>query len=262
MYHKRLDSRSLDLALVAACAILAALVPLAVPGNTWPRIVLTIPLVLILPGYAITAALFPEPPLRMPHRVLLTLSLSIAATIGGGFALNATRWGLNTGPFAALLAGVTILAASIAFSRRSATGGEVAREGMGLRPYQWLLFGLAVVVVGLALHVARTGAIEQPSPGFTQLWLLPSTDGNQSTVRLGIANMEGEAVTYSLRVREGNAVIAEWPALALSSGGTWETVVQLPNPQGGSEPVEALLYRANAPDTVYRRVVLQGGDRH
>ena len=101
--------RNLDLwAIVAVAGAGLALQWLAVvPGL---RAAGGLALAVVCPGLALTAALFPGRLLAWPERVLFSLGLSLAAAILGAVLLNGTIWGLTTGVWAALFAGVTLAA--------------------------------------------------------------------------------------------------------------------------------------------------------
>src|SRR3989442_14452354 len=58
-------------------------------------IILALPLVLLLPGYTLTEALFPKRPFGAAQRLTLSLGLSLAITILSGFVLNLLPQGLG-----------------------------------------------------------------------------------------------------------------------------------------------------------------------
>ena len=74
--------------------------------------------VLALPGYAITAAIFPWKILTGLERLLFTVGLSLTATILCGLVLNLTPWGLQTTSWTVLLSIVTLVASLAAMQRR------------------------------------------------------------------------------------------------------------------------------------------------
>lgn len=255
-------AKSLDLAAVAAWVGLAMLSILIGLSNTPSRLLLTIPLVIFLPGYALVAALFPRSTLAIAERLTFSLGISIVLTIMGGFLLNLTSWGIQAESWTLLLAGLTLTATALAFMRRrfgtgtGAAGLSVGRVKLLMRPRDVLFFGIAAFVTLSALVVARQGVIEQDNTDFTQFWILPLQD---NSVRLGFNNEEKATVTYRLQLQADNRVIHEWPGIVLASGQKWETVYDLPNK---TEPLKnqaivALLFRSDMPNVVYRRVALQ-----
>jgi len=119
-----------------------------------------------------------------------------------------------------------------------------------------LLLGLAVVIACGAVAVSVIGAERQPYSGFTQLWILPAGGANaENAVRLGVSNMEATAMEYRLAVSVDGKVVKEWPSIDLELNEKWEATLVLP-PTGSVARVEADLYRADAPTTIYRHVVL------
>jgi hypothetical protein len=69
--------------------------------------------------------------------------------------------------------------------------------------------------------------------------------------------MESTAIEYTLAVNVDGKVVKEWPSIDLEPNGRWEaTLVLLQTGHAGAIRVEADLYRADAPTTIYRHVVL------
>lgn len=215
-------------------------------------------LVLVLPGYAVMAAAFPRSTLAAPERLLLSFGLSVALTALGGLTLNWLPWGLQASSWMVLLGGITVGAGIVARRRRHTTI-VLARGGTGLTARQALLLGLAALLAAGAVGVARHGASQQHAPGIAQLWILPSTVGHQLNVRLGVRSLEATVVQYRLQVVVGGQVASEWPTITVEAGATWETTMVLPRKQDDAQTIEVLLYRADAPEVVYRRVVLRLG---
>jgi hypothetical protein len=106
--------------------------------------------------------------------------------------------------------------------------------------------------------ISIVGAERQPRSGFTQLWILPEGGANaEHAVRLGMSNMEATAMEYTLTVNVDGKVVKEWPSVGLEPDGEWKAILVLPpTGQAGAVRVEADLYRADAPTTIYRHVVL------
>ncbi len=252
--------RSMDLLAVVATTIVAAVLALLVPPGIVLIRILTLPLVLLLPGYALVSALFPNRSLGVAERLMFSLGLSLAIVILGGLGLNWTPFGLRASSWAVLLAGITLAASAVALVRRrgrsmSAPGWlRVGNVGFTLR--QGLLLGLAVAIVCGAVAVSIIGAERQSYAGFTQLWILPAGGANpENAVHLGVSNMESTAMEYRLAVNVGGKVVRQWPAIDLEPNKQWEATLVLP-PTASVARVEADLYRADAPTTIYRHVVL------
>ncbi len=254
MYHK-----SYDLFVVMAVATIAMVGAIVGLDYVLPRVVLAFLLVLILPGYALVAALFPQGALELPEYCLLIIGFSIAVTGLGGFVLNVTPWGLQVETWAILLCG-SILVASMAglARRRKYPHVAVTPLSMHINVRGALLFFLAALIVTGTLATARIQAQQhaKASAQFTQLWILPANEAERDAVRLGINNMETTTNRYKLQVEARGAVIHEWPLVVLEPGNTWETTLSLPTMQPELEAVEAKLYRVDQPETVYRRGLL------
>lgn len=240
---------------VVVAAISGAMV-LLLPGTQVVRLVAALPLLFFLPGYAITAALFPKRSLGIPEQVLFSLGVSIAVVIAGSFALHWTPWGLQARSWVGLLFCVILVASFLAAKRWQKTGpvsGTPFNFVLDVR--QGLLLGLAALVITAAVVLARTPLPPQGIQGYTQLWILPVSNDNPATVRVGISSMEFTPTEYSLRVLLVGEVVQEWPTIQLQPGEKWETNVILPENSIGK--VEAVLYRLDTPNDIYRRVTLQ-----
>ncbi|NQE05604.1 hypothetical protein C5S32_07005 [ANME-1 cluster archaeon GoMg1] len=110
-----------DLALVILVVLLCTPFVLIPPLNETPvRILLGLPLVLFLPGYALIATLFPrKDDLDAIERIALSFGLSIAITPLLGLALNYTPFGIRLLPVLIVLSVFTISLALGAYVRRS-----------------------------------------------------------------------------------------------------------------------------------------------
>jgi hypothetical protein len=93
------------------------------------------------------------------------------------------------------------------------------------------------------------GEAAQPQEGFTQLWMIPEANGD--AVRLGFENHENSADHYNLRVTTEGQTLADWTALSLADGQSWEQTVVLPALPTGTHQIDAELYR-NDDQTPYR----------
>jgi uncharacterized membrane protein len=274
-----MNHRSFDIFVVAAIAIVAtalALTPDNVPGRF-----LAVPLVLVLPGYALTSALFAKRALGVPERLVFSLALSLVIVILGGLLLNWTPFGLHTISWSVLLGGVTLSASALALVRRQgqsvssilphepgkqwqfafvrrrgqsvSASGQFESVDVGLTFRQVLLFGLALVVVCGAVFVSIIGAERQPFPGFTQLWILPES----GAIRLGVNNMELAGKEYRLDVSVDGHYVKEWHSIDLMPNEKWEASLVLPQIRhAGTTQVEAQLYTKDAPTRIYRHVIL------
>ncbi len=257
-----MNHRSLDIFVVIACTLITIVLVFAIPASTLAGRIWTLPLVLLLPGYALTSALFVKQELGALERFIFSLGLSLPVVILGGLVLNLTPFGLRAGSWAVFLGSITMCASIMALfrrhGRRGFTAGQPIIRWPGFNVGQARLLVLAGLIVCGALVVAIIGAEQQPRPGFTQLWMLPASGANaKEAVRLGVSNRESTAMNYRLDVNINGRVVKEWSPIVLNPGEEWEVTFALPQTQFlGIKRVEADLYRINSPRTVYRQVVL------
>ncbi len=257
-----MNSRSLDIFWVMGITIVAVALVFALPSTNVIGRALTLPLVLVLPGYALTSALFPRQVLGGLERVVFSLALSLGIVILGGLVLNFTAFGLHASSWAILLSSITLIASTVAFVRRRGRNVSASAwlrvKGSVLTFRQGLLLGLAAVVVCGAVAVSYRGAAQQPFPGFTQLWVLPADGASvKNIIRLGVSNMELTAMEYNISVKMEGKVVKVWPSIDLKPKEKWEATLVLPQTtHTRTTKVEALLYQTSAPTKIYRHAVL------
>lgn len=249
---------ALDLILVIAITCMSIILTEAEVGNVALRAVFALPLVLVLPGYALLAAACARSHLGIAEQVLFSLGLSLATTAVGGALLNWSPWGLQTDSWALLLGVVTLGASAVALKRRSARPTLMLYR---LRPLmhgrQAALVGLAALVLGSAIAMGWIGAARQQTPGFTQLWALPASAANQHhAIRLGVKNMEATTMTYEVDIVVNGKDVVKLPHVQAAPQHTWQTTVALPGDVPTGALVDVVLYRASAPGTAYRHVDL------
>jgi uncharacterized membrane protein len=199
-------TRPWDLLAVAALAVGGALVALA-DAPPWLRVPLGLASVLVAPGYAFVAALYPERHHGAPdegepkgkdaqpeaprrgleplERAALSLGLSIAIVPLLGLALNYTPWGIREGPIVATLGAFTAATLGVAWWRRRALPED---ERLLLRVHvespAWSERGrldqlLTVALVGAVLFAAGSLVYVLATPrqaeAFTEFYVLGPT---------------------------------------------------------------------------------------
>ncbi len=284
-----MKQKSIDIFVAIGITFIGVLLAFIVTPNIIALRLLTLPLIFLLPGYALTSALFPGRDFGFVERILFSLGLSLLIVILGGLILNSTPFGLRTSSWAIFLGVITLGACAVALARRSrkpinpgvgatedlseetrATGkGSVfgGRGGiLGGRPQEYapttfrqgLLLGLAALIVCGAVVMSIIGAEQQSFPGFTQLWILPASGANaKNSVLVGVKNMEKTTMQYRLTVQENGKVVKQWSAIDLQQGQNWQMTLVIPQAQQSSRiMVEALLYRSGISSTAYHHVVL------
>lgn len=245
--------------IVAAVAVLlAALFTLLTVNNSALRVVFALPLVLVVPGYAITTALWSRHMLKSVERLLFSVGLSLSVVILGGLVLNLTRWGLQAGSWAVMLGGITLGASAVALLRwRNDVAVPAVPPGARFNLREGLLLAFAAVGVAAAVGLARFPAPQQGVQGYTVLGMVPAADRDQQAVRVGVYSKEFSSIQYRLDLEVNDQVVQQWALIELNPGGTWENVVQLPAEQLNAQKVEAVLYRVDDPTSVYRQVTLK-----
>lgn len=240
------------LLVVAGSVILLLILVLA--GITALQTILALPVVLFLPGFALTHLLFPRERLGFPERLLLSLALSVALTVLIGLGLNWSPWGLTAATlWTALLLVLAVEAAVIVFARRL-RWRDVIRlpANPNFTARQWVLVSLAVLVTITAFFVALAPVDQQGFEGYTTLWIQPT--GVPDTLQLGVNSEEFQSTKYQIRF-ELNGTVREGPTLELEPGETWEGMLQIPGEELVGNPLTVLLYRLDHPNEVYRHAV-------
>jgi uncharacterized membrane protein len=211
-----------DLTLVVALACLAFVAAL-LSAPVWLRAPLLVPLVLVLPGYALAAILFPLRTISPAERGVYSVGLSIAIAAIGGLVIQLVV-GLDRDIWAAFLALVTIAAGV-----RGLRGGERERMTFSLTkmprslPIAGAVFLAAAVIAGMAIASAGDGLRDaQAKIHFTDFWLLPGGGGPRTEhVSVGLRSHEGRTDHYTVRLsREGLPLTTE--SLTLRAGEQWE----------------------------------------
>jgi len=233
--HLEVRKRPDDLiACIALALLLVALVFLA-PEST-ARQILGLVFVLFLPGYAATAALFPEnDQIDGIERVALSFGLSIAIVPLIGLGLNFTPWGIRLDPILASVSAFIISASLVAWYRRMRLPEDerfVIVVDVELDFWKMplvdkaLTIGIAVMLV--ASVVVLAWAITTPRVGerFTQLAILgpdgTATDyprnltiGEDGRVLISVKSFEHRTADYTLaiiltNVTDNTTVVDSW----------------------------------------------------
>jgi len=245
----KLINKSPDLVISIIVCLLALVVALSGMQNAL-RVLLTIPLAFILPGYTLVAAIYGQRTLATEIHIVFAIALSVSMIALGGLLLNFTDAGLNTTSWLIYLSVLTLVASGLALLRRQRSNSFTSPDfSLNFSWSQAAMCGMAVVLAFVAIRTARIGIDAQPRESFTELWMLPPT---QDEVQIGIQNEEGILTSYRLVVRSGDDVLAEWNNVELKPGEQWQEQFSA----AGQPNIEASLYRTFEPDTVYRTVAL------
>lgn len=235
------------------------------------RILLGIPFVLLAPGYAIQAALFPHPGELDPvARSAFSFGLSIAASPFVLIVLNVLGFGAQFEPIAISLGFIILAGALATFLRlRRAPAGEGSRSDFRVDLKGWWasqdsFSRWAYAFLAFAFTVAGVSGIlvSQESPGepFTEFYLLDSqglsldyprevTAGTQVFCMLAVVNHEGQPGEYRIvAVGGGNQALSASEPIFLTDGETWQGYLTIVLAQpGDGQKVEFFLERIGSP---------------
>jgi uncharacterized membrane protein len=224
------------------------------------RTLFGLPLILVIPGYALTALLWGRQPLGAPERAVLSIGISLALAALSAILLDWTPLGIGGGQqtlllgLVALAAIVTVLVRNLGRrDGRSEAGARAARRAFtSIRWRQALLFGIAVAIVASAVAYSAQSALQPHGAGFTQSWIHVQ-DAKTGAVEIGLENDERQGQTYRLQLTFNNRPINEWKDVRLEPGQQWSANLSLPQ-SGGQGIAELAVYRSDQPTTVYRKV--------
>jgi uncharacterized membrane protein len=249
-----------DLTIVAfltlLCAVMAPLLPVDVLS-----LLFALPLALVLPGYALTAAIFARREINPAQVAVLSLGLSLCVLALGALPLNYVPGGIGAVAWTVLLALVALNGCRVAALRRPpATRTAAARAWPRPRlsaPAGGLL-GVALLCVAAALVLAFTTASAKHADGYTALWLLPPTQANAAAggAQVGVRSEEKTRTDYLLRVQVGDRPDRIVRRFSLDPAETRVLRLTPTSPQSSAAPipVSATLYLQVEPDDAYRRV--------
>ncbi|MGB9132576.1 MAG: DUF1616 domain-containing protein [Methanosarcina sp.] len=275
----------LDLLFVAGFVLLTdifVLVPV-LSGN-FLRTYLGIFLVLFLPGYALTGAIFPaKKDLEGIERAVVSLGLSIAVVPIMGFGLNYTIWGIREIPVLTGLSVFTLLMCTVAYYMRSLLPEdekfEVSFKASFLntkteileKPESKVDKALAVILIFLILISVGGLAyiIGTPKEGdhFTEFYILginrttgdyPTefVQGENGTVFVGIINHEYRPVDYTMEIRLENKSLPlpkNQRHVRLEHNMSWEEPVTFAPPvEGNNMKLDFLIFNETEKTVPYR----------
>lgn len=214
-------------------------------------------LALVCPSYALVAALFPGRSPGLPERLATGIGLALSTAILIAAIFSWSPWGLETGVWAFVFFGGTVVASMVALGRRmrQTTDGP-ARPPIGqLRADQLALLGAAALITISAVVLVRTPRPVTGVLGYTMLWMVPQESPSDGFVRLGLSSSELNDTQYRLTVTLNGRTLHDLTDITLKPGETWERQLELPADQPHGM-IEAKLYRQSTPDLVYRHVTL------
>lgn len=282
-----MTSRLTDLGL-AAGVLVGAAVALLVPGVPWPvEWAVGLPLLVVLPGYAVVAALFPAAPESDDRggtpgwaaRLALSLvsSAVVVAVVG---VLLAAVGRLALGPFVLLLVGLSLAGLGVATVRRRALPGgrgwsvdrsDAVVSGVTGSRTQTVVLGVATVALAGALVFAG-GTVASGDP-YSEVYLSAPDDGGDlrpvngtmtlaagadNAVSLTVENHEGVETEYGVVVLlqrvEGDGTVSDQQrldrfdaSLDADETGRYERTLS-PSMTGDRLRLRTLVYKGGVPD--------------
>lgn len=247
-------------AVAALSTSLCAGAVLLVPSDS-VRLPFAVLLLLVLPGYAMTCALFTNARLDGPWWLLLSVGLSVGIGILTALLLDLTV-GLRRSSWTAALTMVIVGASAVGAWRRrthlrSSRRMYLPQPGIG----RAVLLMTSVAVIGSVLMFSRTPLPAKNVRGYSVLWLIPSTPHGESVIaRVGVISGELQTTTYTVEVRDRARILLR-RQLRLSPGEEWRSSVHTSSGSTRFRPVVASLYRPDRAKLPYRHVRIWAGER-
>lgn len=246
----KLRYRNLDIIAAVAAVILAfiaAVIELPTP--------ITAPLgiaLFVATGYVWSEALL-DHRIGGLERAIVAAGLAMVVPVLGGLGLYALGVPLSRSSWAGLMAAAALSGFAVLVVRRRVKTTQPRSQSS--RPTSppvrtWALLGLAALIAGGAVLLAREGAERQHYAAFTQLWI--SRDGTAHDV-IGITNREAKTTAYRLVVHRPGQEISTYN-LTLRQGQTWRHAIS----SGTEQHIVADLYRLPVLNTPYRFVDSSG----
>jgi uncharacterized membrane protein len=241
-----------DLRLIVALSIACAIVAVVIPFEAI-RLTVAAPLCLVLPGYAVTAAIFASRRLDRGRLAVLALGMSLIVLVLCALLLNYVPGGIRDLSWALILLAVIVGSSRwAAIQRRPRTQPFFSWPRLRVSSAdRALLVGAALAAVAALVVSARVLPADS-AVGYTRLWML--TNKESSAVRIGVGSEEQHRAHYRLLVKMSGRVLMR-RRLALDPGEERLLLLPLARTEG-KEPqrLAASLYREGSPRDLYRRV--------
>ena len=204
----KLESKPLDLYGAMAWTVLAVLMVFLLPDGSFIRVLVSIPLLLIIPGYSFVSILWPAKSstednwtnMDITNRLVLSLGLSLVLVALIGAFLHFASLGITLASFIAALSSFIFIASFIAMFRRSSLPEE-NRFSINICPRDYL--------ANIDKPVALVIAILLISSGLVVGYLLVTPAENQYYSSLYILDSNETVVDYpnNLTVNEPGTLI-------------------------------------------------------
>ncbi|MER9651154.1 hypothetical protein [Mesorhizobium sp. M0199] len=206
-------------------------------------------MVLLVSGHAVLRALGVRTTTVSEHLVY-AVGASLASGIAGGFALNAAGFLTPLG-WAVWFWTVTAAAALVAV-RRDAPDLPTWAPPPRLRLWQGAALVVAVLVATGAYALAVRDEATYRQFKYTELWMLPSPNGEPDLLTVGIRSAETRVQRFDLEITLDGQPFAVFRSLTISPGDTWAREILVPV-LATRQTAEARLYGPEH-DRLYRSV--------
>ena len=247
------------------------------------RIILGLPVLLLAPGYALVAALFPrsQGPDAL-ERLALSFGLSIAVVPIIGLVLKFTPLGLELEPVLYSVSSFVFITSIVAGIRRyRLPEQERFCLNFRLKAPNWrigkLNMTLSIVLVatiagalGMLAYMVLTPVVGEKftefyvlgSSGKTTEYPVVATVGNKSEITVVVVNREQKVTNYQLEVNLVGLRVAEVKSIILANQQKWEQKIGfVPDKVGDDQRLELLLYKDGEAEpyrTLYLMIDVKG----
>jgi uncharacterized membrane protein len=257
----------LDLLLFALLTLLLWLIFFFPPWLSGLRVAMVFVFVLLAPGYALTAILFPKQgDIDLVERIVISVGLSVASMSLVALVLNYTVWGISVVPMTVGLSALTLLALGGASLRRRFTNQtQRFMSSETLPAFRGNIKGLLGLVLVVAVLIAGVEVL-RPAETSTEFYVMGSEGrlegypldlrpGQPFSVTLGVTNYEGSSAGFMVRIPLGDEEkIVDVPAL--ENGKSWEQTIEISVPANlGQAPLTFYLHK-EGDEEPYRSVQL------
>jgi hypothetical protein len=221
------------------------------------RVLFAIALVTILPGYAITTAIFVNTPLGITEKIAFSCGFSLGMTSLGGLLINFTQLGIQPTSWVILLGGVSIIGNVVALVRikdQAQVDLRVVHVPLQVKQVVFIFFAAAIMFG--SYWYARNGAENRSLPATTRMWI-NWTDESQNNIVLKVQNLENIPMEYQVQLSTLSGQLQSWPPITLNTGDVWEGEYEMPPNAAESDFIKATLFQIDSPGNVYREVFLR-----
>ncbi|HTY90214.1 MAG TPA: DUF1616 domain-containing protein, partial [Methanocella sp.] len=256
-------------------------------NETVIRTVLGLAMLLFIPGYSVTALLYPgKAVIGHMERFALSFGLNIILVPLIMLGLNYTPWGIHLDPLVVCLMALTTWCTLVANMRRHGLPKEErfsvpfteacveAKAGLfndlsgGGRAFTIIIVVSLVIMLGVIAYVL---VVPKPGEPFTEFFILGQNGtadnypvsfrpGEQKNVTVGVVNHENHGQAYDLVVTvidSANSTTLLADRIFLADNQTWEQPVGLrPGHNGTNMKVDFLLYKDGNTTSPYRECYL------